>query len=365
MAVSVIHDLLELGVNSNASDWHIKEGHTVVLRIDGNLVDTDFVPDAECVDKILEQLTSEELRERYYETGDLDVSYVEDKVGRFRVNVHKQRGRPCFTLRHVKTKIMHLDELGTPPILEKIAEQPRGIVIVGGTTGSGKSTTLAGMLEHVNLNFRRHCVTIEDPIEYEFEDKKSVFEQREVGLDTKSFQAALTHVLRQDPDIIMVGEMRDRESFDAALQAADTGHLVLTTLHATTASQSIKRILDFYDHVEQSSIRMALSINLHAIICQRLLPKAFGGGVVPAVEVMINTPMVRKLLEKDQLDKLPAAVETGRDDGMQSFNQSLLKLVNEGLVTEEDALAAASNPDALRMNLQGIELNTSSQILGV
>jgi twitching motility protein PilT len=365
MAISVIHDLLELGVNSNASDWHIKEGHTVILRIDGNLVDTDFIPDAACIDKILLQLTNEELIHKYHDSGDLDVSYVEDNVGRFRVNVHKQRGRPSFTLRHVKTKIMHLEELGTPPILEKISEHPRGIVIVGGTTGSGKSTTLAGMLEHVNVNFRRHCVTIEDPIEYEFEDKKSVFEQREVGLDTLSFRAALTHVLRQDPDIIMVGEMRDRESFDAALQAADTGHLVLTTLHATTAAQSINRILDFYDHVEQSSIRMALSINLYSIICQRLLPKAFGGGVVPAVEVMINTPMVRKLLEKDQLDKLPAAIETGRDDGMQSFNQSLLGLVNAGTITEEDALNAASNPDALRMNLKGIELNTSSQILGV
>ncbi len=365
MAISVIHDLLELGVNSNASDWHIKEGHTVVLRIDGSLVDTDFLPDAKCIDTMLKQLANDELIKRYHDTGDLDVSYVEDNVGRFRVNIHKQRGRPSFTLRHVKTKILLLEELGTPPTLQRIAEHPRGIVILGGTTGCGKSTTLAAMLEHVNRNFRRHIVTIEDPIEYEFEDKKSVFEQREVGLDTLSFQSALTHVLRQDPDVIMVGEMRDRESFDAALQAADTGHLVLTTLHATTASQSISRILDFYDHVEQASIRMALSINLHAIICQRLIPRAFGGGVIPAAEIMINTPMVRKLLEQDQLDKLPAAVETGRDDGMQSFNQSLLGLVNDGSITEEDALKSASNPDALRMNLQGIELNTGSQILGI
>jgi Tfp pilus assembly pilus retraction ATPase PilT len=170
--------------------------------------------------------------------------------------------------------------------------------------------------------------------------------------------------MRQDPDIIMVGEMRNRESFDAALQAADTGHLVLTTLHATTAAQSITRILDFYQHIEQDSIRMALSMNLHAIICQRLIPRAFGGGVIPGCEVMINTPMVRKLLEKDEVEKLPAAIETGRDDGMQSFNQSLLELINAGIITEEDAFAAATNPEALKMNLRGIDLNTANQIIG-
>ena len=364
MATSAIHDLLELGVNSNASDWHIKEGAPVVLRIEGSLVDTDFTPDEECIQQILHDMATEEQLNKYDQSGDLDISYVEDNVGRFRVNIHRQRGSSAFTLRHVKTRIMGIEELGVPPILSKIAESPRGIIILGGTTGSGKSTTLAAMLEHVNINFRRHIVTIEDPIEYEFEDKKSVFEQREVGIDTVSFPAALIHVLRQDPDVIMVGEMRDRKSFDAALQASDTGHLVLTTLHATNASQAITRILDFYDHVEQDSIRKALSINLHAIICQRLLPRAFGGGVVPGAEIMINTPIVRKLLEQNHLDKLPAAVETGGEDGMQSFNQSLLQLVNEGLITEQDALQAASNPEALKMNLKGIDLKTSSQILG-
>ena len=364
MALSVIHDLLELGVSSNASDWHIKEGHPVVLRIAGSLVDTDFVPDSACIDSIISVMLNKEQEEKYHECGDMDLSYVEDNVGRFRVNIHKQRGRSAFTLRHVKTNIMHLDELGTPMVLKDIAEAHRGIVILGGTTGSGKSTTLAGMLEHINLNFRKHCITIEDPIEYEFEDKKSVFEQREVGIDTTSFQEALSRVLRQDPDIIMVGEMRNKVSFDAALQAADTGHLVFSTLHATTASQAITRILDFYKRDEQDAIRMALSMNLHAIICQRLIPKAFGGGVVPSCEVMINTPVVRKLLETDEVEKLAAAIQTGKKDGMQSFNQSLLELVNNGTITEEDALKAASNPDALKMNLQGIDLNTGSQILG-
>jgi twitching motility protein PilT len=275
-----------------------------------------------------------------------------------------QRGEPAFTLRYVKTNIMTFDELGLPSIMETIAETPRGIIILGGTTGSGKSTTLAAMLEHININFRKHVITIEDPIEYEFEDKKSVFEQREVGIDTDSFRNALIHALRQDPDIIMVGEMRDRVSFDAALQAADTGHLVMTTLHANTASQAITRILDFYSHQERESVRMALSMNLHSIICQRLLPRAFGGGLIPGAEIMINTPMVRKILEKDQLEKLPAAVDNGREDGMQTFNHSLLQLVNEGLITEEDALATATNPEALKMNLQGIELKSGSNILG-
>ena len=365
MSISVIHDLLELGVSSNASDWHIKSGHPVVLRIEGSLVDTDFTPDEACMKTLLSDfIPSEGMLQKYHNEGDLDLSYVEDNVGRFRVNVHQQRGKPAFTLRHVKTRIMTLEELGLPEIMKDIAEAKRGIIILGGTTGSGKSTTLAAMLEHQNLNLRKHCITIEDPIEYEFEDKKSVFEQREVGIDTDSFQAALIHVLRQDPDIIMVGEMRNRESFDAALQAADTGHLVMTTLHAATSSQAITRILDFYSYNEQPSIRIALSINLHSIICQRLLPRAFGGGVVPGAEIMINTPMVRKLLENDQLVKLPAAIENGREDGMQSFNQSLLELVNAGHITEEDALGAASNSEALRMNLKGIELKTGSQILG-
>jgi len=340
MSVSIIHDLLELGANSNASDWHIKQGHPVVLRIEKALVDTDYIPDAEKMEKIMQDfIPNKELREKFNETGDLDISYVEDNVGRFRVNVHMQRGEPAFTLRYVKTNILTFDDLGLPEIMQTIAEAPRGIIILGGTTGSGKSTTLA-------------------------EDKKSVFEQREVGIDTDSFKNALIHALRQDPDIIMVGEMRDRVSFDAALQAADTGHLVMTTLHANTASQAITRILDFYSHQERESVRMALSMNLHSIICQRLLPRAFGGGLIPGSEIMINTPMVRKILEKDQIEKLPAAIDNGREDGMQTFNHSLLQLVNEGLITEEDALATATNPEALRMNLQGIELKSGSNILG-
>ena len=363
MGKSLMHDLLKLAVESRASDLHMIQGRPVVLRIDSKLVETDCVLDEQSMSQFLKDMATEDLIAKFNKLGDLDLSYVEDEVGRFRVNVHKQRGETAFTLRHVKNEILSIDKIGVPPVVKKLAESERGIIILTGTTGSGKSTTLAAMLEHVNQNFKKHCITIEDPIEYEFEDKKSLFEQREVGIDTDSFRFALTHALRQDPDIIMVGEMRDKVSFDAALQAADTGHLVLSTLHATNASQAITRILDFYEHNEQESIRIALSMNIRAVISQRLIPKAFGGGVAPAVEIMVNSPVIRKLLEQDRLEKLPAAISAGKDDGMQTFNQSLLGLMNEGLITEEDALRTASNPEALKMAMKGIDVQDGSQIL--
>jgi pilus retraction protein PilT len=364
MGQGLLHDILELGVQSNASDWHIKENSPVNLRIEGKLVDTDFVPDTDLMKNLIQELAKgeDELLSKFYKTGDLDISYVEENVGRFRVNVHMQRGGSAITMRHVKSKIMNFEELGLPSIIREIAEEARGIVIICGTTGSGKSTTLAAMLEHINMTQRKHIITVEDPIEYEFFDKKSFFEQREVGLDTSSFYSALVHALRQDPDIIMVGEMRDKESFEAALQAADTGHMVLTTLHSSNASQAVNRILDFYEHAEQAPIRDALALNLKATISQRLLQRAFGGGVVPAIEIMINTPMVRKLLQENHLDKLSQAIGS-KTEGMQSFNHSLLELINSGDITEEDALIASSNPEALKMNLQGIFLDSESHIL--
>jgi len=244
-----------------------------------------------------------------------------------------------------------------------IAVAHRGIVLVTGTTGSGKSTTLACMLEYMNEHDSRHIITIEDPIEYVFRDKNCIFEQREVGLDAINFQSALVHSLRQDPDVIVVGEMRKRESFDTALHAADTGHLVMTTLHTTNAPQTITRILDFYPHEEREQVRKSLAGSLYAIICQRLMPRAVGKGVIPGMEVMINTPVVRKLLFEGKVDKLPAAIEASRSEGMMSFNQCLLDLVNDGLITEETAMERASNPEALRMALKGIYLGSESGII--
>jgi twitching motility protein PilT len=266
-------------------------------------------------------------------------------------------------MRYVKTHVPSFEELGLLPILKTIAESPRGIVLLSGSTGCGKSTTLAAMIEHINAHGKKHIITMEDPIEYVFEDNQSVVEQREVGLDTLSFDHALRHVLRQDPDVIMIGEMRDAGSFSAAISAADTGHLVLSTLHTTNASQSITRILDFYKADEREQVRRQVAGTLQAVICQRMV-STIRGGMTPAQEVLINTGTVRKLIEENRLDKLPAAVETGVEDGMQTFNQALFQLVKDGIVTEKEALAKATNAQALEMNFKGIFLDEARRILG-
>lgn len=365
MAVSKFRAILETGVKARASDWHIREGSTVCLRVDSQLVEiTDFVTTKEFLQEAIDEICTEMVLEKYQKTGDADFAHYEDEVGRFRVNLHKQRGLMSLTLRHVKDEVPDLESLGLPEIILDIAEAQRGIILVTGTTGSGKSTTMACMLEYMNQNLARHIITIEDPIEYTFEDKNCVFEQREVGLDTISFQSALIHALRQDPDVITVGEMRSRESFDTALHASDTGHLVMTTLHTTNAPQTIQRILDFYPHEEREEMRKSIATNLHAIVCQRLMPRAIGKGVVPGMEIMINSPVVRKLISEGRLDKLSSAIEASTSEGMMSFNQCLLKLVNEGLITEEVALDRATNADALKMNLKGIFLGTEGGIIG-
>ncbi|MDD3119640.1 MAG: PilT/PilU family type 4a pilus ATPase [Victivallales bacterium] len=361
----LLHDVLAEGVKAGASDVHIKEDSPIHYWIAGDLVDYNFVPDSNYLDAVInEMVPAQDHLNQFMKQGDLDLSYVEPDVGRFRVNIHRERGGKCLTMRHVKSKIALAAALHLPPVIDEIAEAERGIIILSGTTGSGKSTTMAAMLQHINEHFTRHIITIEDPIEYEFFDNKSFFEQREVGIDTISFNSALIHALRQDPDVIMVGEMRNRESFDAALQAADTGHLVMSTLHASTAPQTINRLLDFYDREEQDPIREALAINLKAIIAQRLIPKAFGGGVVPGVEIMISNSTVRKLIMENNLEKLQTVIEGSGNEGMQSFNQSLLKFVNDGLITEEDALLKSNNPDQLKMNLKGIFLGSDHGIIG-
>ena len=365
MPTTNFREILEAGVEAGASDWHIRQDSSVVLRVDGHLHEVSgFVPDKEFLTGAVAEIASENDLAKYAEIGDADFAHSEDDVGRFRVNLHRQRGLMSLTLRHIKGKAPDLDKLGLPEVICKIASAQRGIILVTGTTGSGKSTTLACMLEYMNRTFDRHIITVEDPIEYYFQDSVSIFEQREVGMDTSSFDSALIHALRQDPDVIVVGEMRRRESFDTALTAADTGHLVMSTLHTSNASQSILRILDFYPEEERPQIRMALASNLTAIVCQRLLPRATGSGVVPALEIMINTPVIRKLLEENKVEKLSNAIEAGRSEGMASFNQCLVDLVNNGLITEDLALEKATNPEMLRMNLNGIYLGTDNAILG-
>ncbi|MEM2914393.1 MAG: PilT/PilU family type 4a pilus ATPase, partial [Candidatus Bathyarchaeia archaeon] len=336
--MSRLKSILETGVQARASDWHIREGSPVVLRVDAQLVEVaDFIPSREFLWEAIKEICTERSLKIFEENGDADFAHREPGVGRFRVNLHRQRGLLALSMRYVKEEIPDIHSLGLPEEVLRIAEKPRGIILVTGTTGSGKSTTLACMLEHLNNVSAQHIITIEDPIEYNFKDRNCIFEQREVGIDCKSFLQGLLAALRQDPDVIVVGEMRDRESFDTALMAADTGHLVMTTLHTTNAPQTLQRILDFYPYEEREQIRIALATNLTAIMSQRLLPRAIGKGVIPAMEILQNTPLIRKLIYNGEFDKLPAAIEASREEGMMSFNQCLYDLVNQGLVTEEVA----------------------------
>ena len=360
MTKTSLHEVLKTAVENNASDILVKENSPVNYRIDGTLINCDFSADRTVLETFLAQTANEKQRAQLEEIGDLDFSHREDDVGRFRVNVHRQRGLLGVTFRWVKNDVLTFEQLGLPPVLAEISKAKRGIIMVTGTTGSGKSTTMAAILQYMNTHRHEHIITIEDPIEYEFLDDQSVFEQREVGLDTESFECALKHALRQDPDVIMVGEMRDRVSFDAALRAADTGHLVISTLHAANAAQTITRILDMFEKNEQDAIREALAANLCAVISQRLVPLAGGAGRTPVEEIMINTPIVGKLIQEDRLEKLGAAIQAGQGDGMMTFNQSLLELVNAGRVTREDAVECSDNPEGLKMNFEGIFLSSDA-----
>ena len=361
--MELFHRILKTAVDGGASDVHLKIGSPVIFRINRELIAVDSpFPTGEWMNKIVDAITPVHLKKRLDDEREIDFSYFVPNIGRFRTNLFQQRSQWCLAMRYVKTNVPSFEELGLLPQIKKIAESPRGIVLVAGSTGSGKSTTLAAMLEHINANFKKHVITLEDPVEYAFEDNQSVIEQREIGLDSLSFHHALKHVLRQDPDIIMVGEMRDSISFSAAMSAADTGHLVLSTLHTTTAAQSITRILDFFQADEREQIRRQLAGCLRGVVCQRMVTTV-DNKMTPALEIMLNTPLIKKLIEENRLDKLGAAIETGTDDGMLNFNQALFNLVKAGKITEKEALAKASNPQALEMNFKGIFLDEGRRII--
>ena len=362
--MELFNRILHTAVEGHASDVHLKIGTPAVFRIHRQLVAIECpIPTEEWLNNVIEHIVPRHAKKILEEHREVDFSYYAPSIGRFRTNVFQQRGQFCLAMRYVKTQVPSFQDLGLLEAVRTLAESPRGIVLLAGSTGCGKSTTLAAMIEHINAHSKRHIITMEDPIEYVFEDNQSVIEQREVGLDTLSFEASLKHVLRQDPDVIMVGEMRDAVSFTAAMSAADTGHLVLSTLHTTNAAQSISRILDFFKADEREQIRRQLAGTLRAVVCQRMVAK-IAGGMTPALEILINTSTVRKLLEENRLDKLPAAIETGTEDGMLTFNQALFNMVKEGLVSKEEALAKATNPQALEMNFKGIFLDEGRRILG-
>jgi twitching motility protein PilT len=364
LPMELFHKILKTAMQGGASDIHIKVGTPVVFRINRELISIDCpIPTEQWLNEVVDKMTPPHMKKKLEDDREVDFSYHLPEVGRFRTNIFQQRGTWALAMRYVKNRIASFEELGLLESIKSLAESPRGIVLIAGSTGSGKSTTLAAMIEHINSNFKKHIVTLEDPIEFVFEDNQSVIEQREVGLDTSSFYGALKHVLRQDPDIIMLGEMRDAVTFTAAMSAADTGHLVFSTLHTTTAAQSITRIMDFFKADEREQIRRQLAGTLRGVVCQRMVP-TIDGKMTPALEIMTNSPVVKKMIEENRLDKLTAAVETGSDDGMITFNQCLFNLVKAGRITEKEALSKASNPQALEMNFKGIFLNEGGRIVG-
>lgn len=365
MSDSLLRILLMEMIKLEASDLHIKENRPPIFRIQGSLVETDL-PELSHQDVIsmLNEIMNEQQKDHFFQTKESDFAFSLEDAGRFRTNVFYQRGKISAVLRYVKTHIPSFEELGLPGCLRDIALRRSGIIILSGATGNGKSTTLAAIIDHINNSTNKHIVTIEDPIEFVHKDKKSLINQREIGIDTESFGISLKHVLRQDPDVIMVGEMRDSSSFNAAVSAAETGHLVLTTLHTDTAPQCISRIMEFFPVEQRDEVRMRLAGTIEAVICQRLVPRSSGVGMVPAVEIMLGSPSVRKLIRENQIHRLRDAIETSKDIGMQTFNQALVKLVNSKQISEEKALAMSSNPEALKMNLKGIYLDESNRILG-
>lgn len=361
--MSILNPILAHAVEMQASDVHIKFNQQPIYRVHGELVDSGFeVATDDDLANIIADIIPPHVVDTYKNEHEADFSLQEENVGRFRVNVFSCQGHPTIAMRHVKTEIPTFESLQLPEQLRKLSKAERGIILLAGTTGSGKSTTLAAIIGEINRTQRRRIITVEDPIEYTFIDDQSVITQREVGLDTLSFQNALKHMLRQDPDVILIGEMRDKRSIQTALLAAETGHLVLSTLHAGTADQAVPRMLDVFPADEQDQIRLGLAGTLHAVVCQRLIGST-QGGVVPAVEILINTSTVRKLLTKNQLDVIATAVETGGEDGMQTFNQSIYEHIKAGRITEKEGMACATNPESLRMNLQGIFLDEGSRIL--
>ena len=362
--MSSIHELLQQAVASGASDVHITAGQRPIIRVDGRLIETEFEPlTAEDTTLVVQELAPAHVHQTLLELRECDFSHVEEGVGRFRVNIFYGKGLPALAMRYVKSEIPTLEDINLPPSLERCSEMGSGIVILSGTTSSGKSTTLAALIGLINRKFNYRIITIEDPIEYEFHDIRATITQREVGLDTRSFASGLRQVLRQDPDVILIGEIRDSESLRIGIAAAETGHLVFTTLHAGTSAQAVPRLLNEFPVDEQDRVRLALAANLRAVICQRLLPMP-NGGVIPAVELLFNTPMVRKLIASNQLEKLTMAIETGGEEGMQSFDQAVYTLVKQGLVTERIGMEFATNPEKLRMRLDGIFLSEEHHILG-
>jgi len=361
MAVlETIHGLLNLAVKNGASDIHLKSNKPAYLRLSGRLQSVEMEPiTPEELHEFIKQSVPEQFSADWQKNRQVDYSYKVDNVGRFRVNGFLQRGLPSLVLRHVSDHPPTFEDLNiNGDTLSKLCTEKDGIVILCGATGSGKSSTLAAMINHINRTYDKHIVTLEDPIEFTYSDIKSIINQREVGIDCPSFAHGMKAVLRQDPDVILVGEMRDKNTFETALQAAETGHLVFGTLHASNAQQAVQRLFEFFPEERRVALQRQVAYALRATITQKLLPALEGGGRVPVSESFVLDSLGRKTIMEGNFEKIESVIEANEDNGSRTFNQDLYRLVKDGKITREDAVSNSPNPRQLEMNLKGIFLSS-------
>ncbi len=358
--LETMHGLLHLAIDNGASDVHIKSNKPAFLRLSGHLESVEMEPiPPEDVREFIEQSVPPEFFDDWSNNRQVDYSYRVEGIGRFRVNGFLQRGLPSVVMRHVSDDPPSFDKLNIDgEVLKHLCAEKDGIVILCGATGSGKSSTLAAMINHINHSYDKHIVTLEDPIEFTYTDFKSIINQREIGIDCPTFAKGMKAVLRQDPDVILVGEMRDSDTFETALQAAETGHLVFGTLHASNAQQAIQRLFEFFPEERRVALQRQIASTLRATITQKLIPALEGGGRYPVSESFIVDALARKTITEGKYEKIEAVIEANEDNGSKTFNQDLFRLVKEGKVAKDEALKNSPNPRQLEMNLKGIFLSS-------
>ena len=353
---ATMHDLLQIMIDRGASDLHITTSTYPQIRVSGKLVQlTEFEQlTPQDTQRLAYSVLNEAQKQKFEEENELDLSFGIQNLARFRCNVYRERGAVAAAIRVVPFKIRSFDDLNLPPIVRQLADRPKGLILVTGPTGSGKSTTLAAMIDKINSERSEHIMTIEDPIEFVHPHKKCLVNQREVFADTHSFKGALKSILRQDPDVVLVGEMRDLETIGVALTIAETGHLTLATLHTNSCAQTMNRIIDVFPTEQQSQVRAQLSLVLEGVLSQQLIPK-IGGGRVMALEIMVSTPAVRNLIREEKIHQIYSAMQSGQKFGMQTMNQALVELISRRLITREEAMNRSTNPEELAQLLLQVE----------